>query len=241
MANELAVLPKVEEIFLAARNSEEMGLSQGRLSDWLERKRLACEGEWRELKVSVEHAEKNKWAVVSLRSAGSRAKARVTFYEKLKAAVDAGYVILPWTWFDVFAVRVVRDAAKQITSGRSKYNQPDIPNQPCDVAPIGEGKYVSNESAGIHRSGPGEPENGKPTKLYFSEATDFKDVDFPVMAAKPSLMNATQSAMALKIFDEIGVAPNRRGKDPLILGCVKGPQGKKVTFLIAWYLDTRAL
>jgi hypothetical protein len=44
-----------------------------------------------------------------------------------------------------------------------------------------------------------------------------------------------------RVQDEIGVSPNRRGKDPVILGRIKGPQYKSQYFLLAWYLDTRAL
>jgi hypothetical protein len=55
------------------------------------------------------------------------------------------------------------------------------------------------------------------------------------------LMTATQHAMSMKIFDEIAIAPSRRGKDPLILGIVKGGKRGPICFLIAWYLDTAAL
>jgi len=227
-----------ENVFLAARNSAEMENCQRQLADWLKMKVAACKSEYKELSVAVEHAEKNKWAVSALRSSRSRAKARVTYYEKLLAATEAGYVMLPWMWNDVFAIRVVRKEASRISSGTQQYHQPAIPDQSCDIAPVGEGKYVSSSSEGYEDSTKVN-ESGKEITKYFSVATDFRDVEFPVTAAKPVLMNATAQAMALKIFDEIGIAPARRGKDPIIVGAVKGP--RTILFLIAWYLDTRAL
>jgi hypothetical protein len=105
---------------------------------------------------------------------------------------------------------------------------------------VGEGRYVADNILGDGTEYT-EKKDGKDIIKWSAWATDFMDVAFPLQAAKPELMNATAQAMALKIFDEIGVAPNRRGKDPLILGVINGPQFRKQYFLIAWYLDTRAL
>ena len=233
----LAVPGKVEHVFLSARNSQEMAESKVRLKAWLTKKLASCTAEHDEIDAAVKQAEKHKWAVSSLRSARSRARGRMIYYDKLLQATKAGYVMIPWMGFDAFAVRVVREEAKLLSSGTSKWGPQQIPEQPSDFAPAGEGRYVSNASEGIQREGPGSE---KDSVIYFSESTGFKEVDFPVLAAKPNLMSATANAMALKIFDEIGVAPNRRGRDPLIVGAVKGPKGR-IHFLIAWYLDTRAL
>src|SRR5207247_1513516 len=51
-------------------------------------------------------------------------------------------------------------------------------------------------------------------------ATDFwnykwDDIDFPVTMAKPQIMQATSRAMALKIFDQIGVFPETVKDDPV--------------------------
>ena len=238
--DEIPLAPEVDNIFLAATNRNEMMACQSKLAEWLKAKVKSVTAERLELQSGINHAKAHKWSTRGLQSALSRCNQRKMYYEKLLAATEAGYVIIPWTWTDVFAVRVTRENAKTIQSNISKYDQPAIPDQPSDLAPVGEGRYVSDASEGIHRRGPGEIENGKPTTIYFSEATGFKDVEFPVMAAKPVLMNATAQAMALRIFDEIGVAPNRKGKDPIITGTVKGPQ-RNTHFIIAWYLDTRAL
>ena len=61
-------------------------------------------------------------------------------------------------------------------------------------------------------------------------------------------MDATAAAMAMKIFDRIGVVPQTRRKgyrgDPIVLGQItrkEGWQTKTASFLIAWYLDPRTL
>lgn len=237
----LAVRPeKIESVFLAARNSQEMAASQKHLEDWLLKKWESCEAAFKEYEVGVAHAKANKWATGSLRSAMSRERGRMVYYDKLLEATKAGYIIIPWMNYDSFAVRVVREEAKLLSSGTSTYSQPSIPDQPTDVAPAGEGRYVSAQSQGIHRQFKEKNKNGIEETKYWSEATDFREVDFPVLAAKPTLMSAAANAMALKIFDEIGIAPNRRGRDPFVVGIVKGPKGPQI-FLIAWYLDTRAL
>jgi hypothetical protein len=66
--------------------------------------------------------------------------------------------------------------------------------------------------------------------------------------AKPQIMHATSDAMALKIFDEIGVIPNYRRKvDPIIIGAIYRPDAtakqywEPVSFLIAWHLRTETI
>lgn len=72
--------------------------------------------------------------------------------------------------------------------------------------------------------------------------------------ARPEIMTATAEAMALRLFDQIGICDQnagqhrRRGKgDPLIIGQILmkaskyGDITKPVNFLIAWHLDLRTL
>jgi hypothetical protein len=70
-------------------------------------------------------------------------------------------------------------------------------------------------------------------------------VEFPIAAAQAEVMTATQEAMALKVFDAIGICPPQRKGDPLIIGQIMMPgtrwSRKTVSFLIAWHLDLRTL
>jgi len=79
-------------------------------------------------------------------------------------------------------------------------------------------------------------------------------IDFPATLIKPVILGATQRAMALRIFDRIGVSfggtntmsSRRRRSDPIVVGQIlngaeKYPEEKMVTFFVAWWLDTRSL
>lgn len=86
------------------------------------------------------------------------------------------------------------------------------------------------------------------TRTYPAE---WREVDFPITMAKPEIMQATTRAMALKIFDQFGILPaeaNRTGPrpkgDPLVVAQIIDPRptsDRRVTFMIAWHLDTRVL
>jgi hypothetical protein len=238
--NAIVKVGKVENVFLAARNSREMASSQKQLEDWLGTKRNSVQVEYNELCAAIRHAESCKWNTKALVSARSKARGRFVYYDKLLKATQAGYIIIPWMSYDAFAIRVVREEAKLLSS-RNDYSYPSAPEQPSDVASAGEGRYVSTKSDSYPDNSIRKDKQGQEINVYETNTTtEFKDVEFPVLAAKPTLMSAAANAMALKIFDEIGIAPNRRGRDPFIVGTVKGPKGPQI-FLIAWYLDTRAL
>jgi len=93
-------------------------------------------------------------------------------------------------------------------------------------------------------------------KRWFSRA-NFLDVEFPLLACRPAIIDATTRAMALKVFDEIGILPPdsshtdmaaaRKG-DPVIVGRIVDPrakpgwaQRKRLSFLIGWFVDTKDL
>lgn len=65
--------------------------------------------------------------------------------------------------------------------------------------------------------------------------------------AKPHIMCAVERAMALKIFDDIGILPDPspKKKDPIIVGRIYDNPTTyhrvPLTFMISWHLDTRAL
>jgi hypothetical protein len=238
----LALPGQVENVFLSARNSKEMAESQSKLAGWLQGKMNSCETEATNLRKAADHAKKMKWNHKNLLAAFSREMRRVVYYEKLLKAVQAGYVLIPWNWMDVFAVRVKRDSPRTTfaESNERKNAINRLPDARPDNLRAGEGRYVADNVMG-KATRYSELKDGKEVVKWSAYPTDFMDVEFPLAAAKPELMNATANAMALKIFDEIGVSPARSGKDPLIIGSIRGPQYKKQFFLIAWYLDTRAL
>jgi hypothetical protein len=69
---------------------------------------------------------------------------------------------------------------------------------------------------------------------------------FPLNVARPQIMEATAQAMVAKCFDEIGICPQTKQADPLIIGRIatkrRGWQEPSmISFLIAWHLDLRTL
>jgi hypothetical protein len=74
-------------------------------------------------------------------------------------------------------------------------------------------------------------------------STGYDEPDFPFALVKPAVLDATQRAMALKVFDTIGVVQNDSGRDPIMVGQLLDPRGngRLVTFFIAWWLDTSTL
>jgi len=132
---------------------------------------------------------------------------------------------------DVFAIRT------------SKHHPWADKPQSSESPDVGEGRYVDSEPT-VHRQVEEKDSSGNVLSRSHTFATGFEEVDFPISVARPLVMSATVEAMALKCFDEIGVLPARRGKgDPIVLGIVKekGRDGRRISFLIAWYVDTRDL
>ena len=58
---------------------------------------------------------------------------------------------------------------------------------------------------------------------------------------KPRVLQATQHAMAMQIFDELGVMPAVKKTDPVVIGRIIGPGNKEMSFLISWFIDRKDL
>lgn len=66
----------------------------------------------------------------------------------------------------------------------------------------------------------------------------------PLDVARPEVMDATRRAMALELFDQVGVARNNAAAgDPIVCGVIRDPtrRGKQVTFFVAWCLNPEDL
>lgn len=80
-----------------------------------------------------------------------------------------------------------------------------------------------------------------------SYPTEWDQFEFPINMAKPKIMSVTQTTLALKVFDRIGVMPSvrRKKEDPVIIGQIihkRGPASTQiVSFMIAWHLNTNML
>ena len=166
---------------------------------------------------------------------------RMTFYEKLKAALEAGYYILPPIPHQVFAIRSKHDAPppnRQI-GNTWKADEPTPP-----ILPVGEGEYhnatVERENVGYVRE---KDSQGKDVSKPIYQNLAWKDIEFPFFPVKPEIIEATGRALEKKVFDWLGVAPSYRATDPMVIGCLKHwKQGAgPVHFFVAWWLDVDTL
>jgi hypothetical protein len=232
----------MQNIQLIATNPQEMVLAQQNLLVHCETLAKEKTDLAVELRQNFDIAKKNKWNTKGIKKAYDVALKTAIYYNKIKSAVKAGYYIVPNMPIDVFAVRV----KKRNPTGRTIRTYENA-NQSAQLLAEGEGRYVSDAPLGQHTTRK-DTTNGR--DLEYFTITDYDDISFPVTLVRPQVMDATAQAVALKIFDQIGIAPQTRKGDPMIIGQILKPgtsdwnvygRKKAVSFLIAWFLDTDVL
>ena len=231
-------MEEIKDLELTATIPSEMVASQQQLISWCDKKIVACRAESNELGEAVEHAKKNKWKSGTLQTQHQRAVKRVEYYEKIKAALEMGYYIVPNFPIEMFAIR------KQYNRKPKGYSssQWDSHQQKQAELPAGEGEY-KNPYPLVMREREQLADGKYHTASY---PTEWDQFEFPINMAKPQIMSVTQTALALKVFDRVGVMPSVRKKkeDPVIIGQIvhKQPGSEKVvSFMIAWHLNTNVL
>ncbi len=229
-----------ERTSLVVFTPEKLPLAQAQVSEWCANKIMYIRRELNDAKANLQTAIERKWKVQGWRRVLELCKKRITFYEKIKDAVAAGYLIIPNFPIEAFAVRVREDAAPKQMASHSEYS---IREQSPALLPTGEGEYKS--PIPLVGSRPNEVWNEKTQELERKQewfAKEFDEVAFPVTAVKPLVMDATGRAMALKVFDAIGLVGSGRQKDPIVVGRIIDPRTTRwnerhVTFFIAWWLN----
>lgn len=225
---------------LVALTPADMAPAQHDLLTWCDGKVAAVQAELRDLETNLELATEHGWKHTTVAAAINRAKKRVLYYEKMKAAVEAGYLIVPNFPIDVFAVRVQRQRQREATSAYAYGHA--YKEAKAELLPAGEGRYVDEELL-THDESHTETVDGKTKTISRYVSGDYDAVDFPVIAVKPAVLAATQRAMALKVFDQVGTVTNSVGRDPIVVGRLLDPRGngRCVTFFVAWWLDLASL
>jgi hypothetical protein len=238
------------DLRLVAENPNQLAHEQHRLIEWCKGKVADLRAHSEELQSNLESARAHKWKTSTLASAVQRENARVAYYEKMLAALQAGFFIVPNFDAEVFAVRTNRSAPPFKTNDvvtSSRWDQPRLDDLRLPPAQIDEGVYVSPRAEEIREEVAAPSATNKDLIHKFVESGDFiTAIDFPFALAKPQVMSATQAAMALCIFDDIAVLPRsqRTNADPMVVGIIRRKEGyniKRCTFLIAWFLDTETL
>lgn len=248
MSNELAAVSS--DIHVTAETPDQMKASNLALIQWCDHKITSIRIDHIELEASWKSAKEKKWKWTTLKRHANLAKKRMEFYRKIKVALQAGYFIVPNFPVTVFAIRSTKESPLRVfTTVESTWRPAPSKDQQTASLTQGEGTYQNPhpivEVSNLKDFG------GRDTKLWSSKAIDWKEIEFPICMSKPQIMEATNRAMQIKLFDDFGVLSdaviNRRGcGDPIIVGRIMDPRSttwhhKFVSFIIAWHLDTKTL
>lgn len=241
---------------LSAQNPIEMVECHNGMIEWANRKLEVVRSEARELKEAYEYAVKQKWRTAILKKHSELAASRVGFFEKMKAALESGYYIVPnFPGAVVFAMRTDKECPDGAIYGTTWTGQ-TITQEVKNPLPVGEGEYkdpnAETKSMAVYTP-------ATERQKFNVMANEWKELDFPANMARIHVMKAANRAMALKIFDEIQMLPADRTKragnprqsrqpDPVLIGTIicktKSPykkDWKRVSFMIAWHIDTKTL
>lgn len=228
------------ELNLVALTPADMVPAQHALIDWCGKKIQALKDEADELDLHQKLAIENGWKTSVVTANLNRTARRITYYEKMRAALDAGYLLVPNMPVDVMAIRVKGDRPAQ----RSTQARWSAENTPQQLLPSGEGRYVddkvfTNEMVTKRAAANGQGEITERT--YWP--TEYDEADFPIAMTKPVVLDAVGRGMALKIFDRIGRVRNDRSprRDPIYVGQIIRDSQTMATFFLAWWVDTRTL
>jgi len=242
---EMVLVPSIVDMpmdfTVIATSPTEMERAQKSMILWAARKIQAIKTEIAEAKEQFAQCVAHKWATTAWRAQITKHERHAEFYRKIKAALEAGYYIVPPFPIDVFAIRTADYLPKRMESRHH-----DNHDQRAQVLPIGEGRYVDPKP---HRSScqrPVQQTDGTFKNAAYYYADEFKDVGFPFRLAKAEIRAATDKALKLGVFDEVGVLPRVRAADPVVCGRIIDPtkpqsnrDRKAVTFFVAWWLDTK--
>lgn len=239
--------PPDKSIVVVASNPQQMQKAQQDLIDHFEAKLKVLGTELAEAQENLRIAKERKWKRGPFERQVDKVQDSIKFYEKIKAALEAGYVIIPNIEdLDIFAIRTTRKKPREnISSGGSGWVQP--PDRQVTSRPaLGEGRYVNADTVNttwaqdITKAG-----DTQRSYKMMSKAVSFDNIEFPFHLAKPQILKSTAEAMKVLAFDDIGITPSRKIKrgDPMIVGRIhskkSGYRQKIVSFLITWFVDTK--
>jgi hypothetical protein len=214
-----------------------MAAAQGQLIQWVDEKLAAIAGEFQTNELILGQLRLARMATIHAERAMDSLRRRERFYTKVRAALEAGYYIIPPFDCQVFAVRTDRANPPEDTSRcKNPRNDARVPA----LAP-GKGEYVHpvpSREWKFESDRKSSDGTKMVTETYYGN-TAWKEVEFPMMAMKPELIEATHEAMGLKIFDTLGIMPRYRAADPIIVGTIKHYKSNQapLTFFVAWWMD----
>src|SRR3990167_1438431 len=129
----------MNELMLIAKSPSEMEEAQKNLLNWVSEKIIVMSADLRDAKQNLALAKENKWRTVGWYARVVKAHDQVGFYEKIKAAVQAGYYIVPPFPVNLIAIRTDRETPVRY---QAEYKHNLNSTQTAESLPVGEGKYV---------------------------------------------------------------------------------------------------
>lgn len=233
------VVDEPMDFIVYANNPADMVGAQKSMILWCARKIMAERTDLTEAQTQLDAAVKHKWSPTAWRAQVKKIEDRLEFYKKVKMALEAGYYIVPPFPVEVFAIRTDAKTPRGKWKDSRWYEQAQSPR----MLPAGEGRYVSPRPSLMAKEFPTKNHKGEMHPVAHYHPDKFLVPDFPFKLAKAEIMHATQAAMALKVFDQLGVLPVTRNPDPMVTGHILMPhrKGQSVTFFVSWWLDTKTL
>ncbi len=232
------------DIVVVASSPKELEVAQEQLILWAGANLEESRVDLADVQKNFEISQRNKWRSGPWKRRIPRLKRLVDYYEKIKAALEAGYYIVPDFPIDVFAIRTSKKKPRKYTA-HSRYTwELRIQDQKTNSPPLGEGRFVDPATIDETWETKKKKSDGETETVYHAMADEFDAPQFPMVAVKPQIMEDTSRAMLLKMFDEIGILPERRNKnsDPMVIGRVvlrEGYSEKSISFLLSWWFDSR--
>jgi hypothetical protein len=229
-----------DDINVLALTPAEMVPAQSALVAWCGRKIQALSDEADELELHHKLAMENGWKTSVVTASLNRTARRITYYTKMKAALEAGYLLVPNMPVDGLAVRVHSNAPRRQESTSTWHRFQSHP----ELLPAGVGRYVDEQPLERTYYKQETRADGKPVSVaHYVSAEHDDEVDFPIALTKPQVLDAVARAMALKVFDQIGRVQNSGGRDPIYVGQLLDPRHNRrlATFFLAWWVDTSTL
>lgn len=239
--NDLAEVQETDTV-IVARNKAEMQIAHERMKSWINHLLEKANRELRTRQEFLDLCRAKRFNTKQAKLDLKNAEAGVIYYTKIKAALDAGFHIVPDVPIDLFAIRT---DAKNPRKNRTQYRWDNF-DQNAKALPQGEGRLVDpvpfTGRIGSFVQNPGK-EDERLVPVY--GATAFDGVNLPARLAVPVILEEFDRAVALEIFDEFGVCPPTKRPDPMLIGRILDGRKKRgyterhpgLAFLIAWWLD----
>lgn len=229
-----------------ALNLPQLDAAHQQMIGWAKAQQVGVRAELAEERESLKIATHRKWATDPFKRRIARLEKRVQFFSKMEEALAAGFILIPNFDMDVFAIRTrAKTAVGGVREGRFNNFV-----QPAQLLASGQGRYV-DPNPFIHTETDTVPDGKGGTKSQTHQWPTGLDeaVSFPLQMARPMLMTKAGEAMALKVFDEIGVARDTQWRrtgtrgDPFLVGRIGNPNRGRaaVSFFLGWSFDPSRL